>query len=79
MGNKKDLRYDKEVHAELSTRNQKPVSSDEAQNLALKIKAFAYLECSAKTREGVVEIFENAARASMSSRKKVHQRKCRLL
>lgn len=48
------------------------VATAEGKTLADKIKAYAYLECSAKTREGVREIFETAARASLQKQKTSH-------
>merc|ERR1711971_717368 len=35
-----------------------------------KINAFAYLECSAKSKEGVREVFETATRAALQVKKK---------
>ena len=34
-------------------------------SVAEKINAFAYLECSAKSKEGVREVFETATRAAL--------------
>jgi len=38
--------------------------------MAEKINAFAYLECSAKSKEGVREVFETATRAALQVQKK---------
>lgn len=38
--------------------------------VAQKIQAYKYLECSAKSGEGLKEVFEQAARASLLSKKK---------
>lgn len=44
---------------------QKPVTSEEGRSMAEKINAYGYLECSAKTKEGVREVFETATRAAL--------------
>ena len=67
IANKKDLRYDSNTIEELSKSWQEPVKSSEGQAMADKIKAFAYLECSAINNDGVKEIFETAVKASMVS------------
>ena len=33
-----------------------------------RIKGYAYLECSAKTREGVRDVFETAAKAALKTK-----------
>ena len=38
--------------------------------MADKINAYSYLECSAKTKEGVREVFETATRAALQVKKK---------
>jgi Ras family protein A len=38
--------------------------------VANKIGAYTYLECSAKTGEGIREVFENATRAALTVRQK---------
>ena len=44
---------------------QEPVKPEEGRAMAEKIRAFAYLECSAKSKEGVREVFETATRAAL--------------
>ena len=44
---------------------QEPVKPEEGRAMAEKISAFAYLECSAKSKEGVREVFETATRAAL--------------
>ncbi|XP_076698034.1 rho-related GTP-binding protein RhoC-like isoform X3 [Callospermophilus lateralis] len=39
---------------------QDPVRSEEGWNMANHISAFGYLECSAKAKEGVLEVFKMA-------------------
>jgi hypothetical protein len=47
---------------------QEPVRPEEGRAMAEKINAFAYLECSAKSKEGVREVFETATRAALQVR-----------
>ena len=79
VGNKKDLRNDEYIKSELSRTKQKPVTSNEGSSMCDRIEAYAYLECSAKTREGVRDVFETAAKAALKKKKKWYQRKCRIM
>ena len=79
VGNKKDLRNDPEISNKLAERKQKPVSREAGPLIASCIKAFTYLECSAKMGEGIREIFDTAARASLQRKKVAKNWKCRLL
>ena len=78
VGNKKDLRDDPEVIEDLKKTKQVPVQYKDGQVVAEQIKAAGYVECSAKSKEGVVEVFETAARAALQRRKRVSN-KCRVL
>ena len=53
----------------MKTKGQKPVPSADAKSTAVKIGAFDYLECSAKEKIGVQEVFQVATRAAMSKSK----------
>jgi hypothetical protein len=44
---------------------QEPVKPEEGRAMAEKINEVAYLECSAKSKEGVREVFETATRAAL--------------
>ncbi|CAL8107574.1 unnamed protein product [Calicophoron daubneyi] len=77
VGNKKDLRHDEATKAELRRMKLEPVKYEEGQAMAAKIGAAAYLECSAKTKEGVREVFECATKAALAKKKK--RSKCRIL
>ena len=53
------------IVTELAKMKQEPVKPEEGRAMAEKISAFAYLECSAKSKEGVREVFETATRAAL--------------
>ncbi|OLL22472.1 GTP-binding protein rhoA [Neolecta irregularis DAH-3] len=74
VGCKKDLRDDPKTIDELRKTSQRPVTREEGESVAKKIGAAKYLECSAKTNEGVRETFENATRAALSFQKKKSKR-----
>ncbi|XP_076039887.1 ras-like GTP-binding protein Rho1 isoform X2 [Oratosquilla oratoria] len=78
VGNKKDLRNDPNTMKELQKMKQEPVKPEEGRTMAEKINAFAYLECSAKTKEGVREVFETATKAALAVKQK-KKPKCTLL
>jgi Ras family protein A len=75
---KKDLREDEHVIEELRKTNQHPVTYDEGLRIANKINAYRYLECSAKSNDGVNEVFEHATRAALMYRKK-KKKNCKLM
>ena len=70
MGNKKDLRNDESTKRELAKMKQEPVKSEEGKAMSDKIGAFDYLECSARTKDGVRDVFETATRAALQVKKK---------
>ncbi|KAK6177766.1 ras-like GTP-binding protein RHO [Patella vulgata] len=80
VGNKKDLRNDPATKEELSKQKLKPVSTDEGRTMAEQIHAYSYLECSARTKEGVREVFETATRAALQKKRSKGRRKfCKVL
>lgn len=58
---------------------QEPVKAEEGRDMAGRISAFGYLECSAKTKDGVREVFEMATRAALQVRKRKKRGGCTLL
>ena len=76
VGNKKDLRNDENTKRELSKMKQEPVKSEDGSLMCERIKAYTYLECSAKTKEGVRNVFTTAARAALVTNVRQNKRKC---
>ncbi|KAK6269272.1 hypothetical protein J4Q44_G00394110, partial [Coregonus suidteri] len=79
VGNKKDLRNDEHTRRELAKMKQEPVKPEEGRDMANRISAFGYMECSAKTKDGVREVFEMATRAALQARRGKQRHKCLLL
>uniref|UniRef100_A0AC35U7Z5 Ras-like GTP-binding protein Rho1 n=1 Tax=Rhabditophanes sp. KR3021 TaxID=114890 RepID=A0AC35U7Z5_9BILA len=69
VGNKKDIRQDAAAVEEMRKMRQEPVRYEQGVAMSQQIGAYAYIECSAKTRDGVREVFETATRAALTSRK----------
>ncbi|XP_045191267.2 ras-like GTP-binding protein rhoA [Mercenaria mercenaria] len=78
VGNKQDLRDDEDVRCELATMKQEPVKLEDGRAMAERIGAFSYLECSAKSMDGVVEVFQEATRAALQGKKKKKKKTCRI-
>jgi Ras family protein A len=64
IGCKKDLRDDQRTVDLLKSTGQRFVTQEEGEAVAKRIGAVAYMECSAETGDGVMEVFEKAARES---------------
>jgi len=63
VGNKLDLRNDKNFVEKLTA---KPITTDEGKSLTKQLGGLAYRECSAKTQEGLGEVFQAAVGACIS-------------
>ncbi|XP_036590894.1 transforming protein RhoA-like [Trichosurus vulpecula] len=79
LGNKKDLRNDERTRGELAKMKQEPVKPEEGRDMAKQIGAFAYIECSAKTKDGVKAVFEMATRAALQRRHGKKKSRCLVL
>ena len=79
VGNKTDLREDKEILAALKVKNKMPVTYPQGLKLAKEIRAVKYLECSAFTQKGLKKVFDEAIRATMEPKKVTKKsQKCKL-
>jgi len=79
VGNKKDLRKDPETIQQLGRNKQEPITTEEGRDMATNIGAFAFLECSARTKEGVREVFEAANRAALVKPRRRKRDRCEVL
>lgn len=82
VGLKTDLRQDTTTLSLLSAQGIQPVSREQGERVAATIGARQYVECSAKTGEGVAAVFDAALDAALRGRKwksRWRQRKCVLL
>ena len=75
VGNKKDLRNDENIKRELANMKQKLVKYEEGAAVCKEINGYAYVECSAKTKEGVREVFETAAKAALETQNREEETK----
>jgi len=70
VGTKLDARSDTGLLDKLKAQGQKPVTTEQGQELAKKIKAVKYMECSAKTSEGLKAVFDEAIKAVLFQKRK---------
>jgi GTPase SAR1 family protein len=63
VGTKLDLREDSGTIQKLQALGQTPISTAKGQELANKINAFKYMECSAMTQLGLKDVFDTAVKA----------------
>jgi len=79
VGCKKDLRHDPKAIEELRRTKQRPVTPEEGTAVAAKIGAKMYLECSARTGEGVRAVFQEATHLAFLLKVAKEDRRCRIL
>jgi len=78
VANKKDLRNDQTTIDELAKLKLTPVKPEEGRSVSERIGAAAYVECSARTKEGIREVFEVATRNALKTKKKPRKRRCKI-
>ena len=70
VGNKKDVKTDPDILAELAMEDMKVVKSGDARLIGYFCHFHAFLECSAKRNIGVREVFEEAVEAIFAKKEK---------
>ncbi|XP_069485041.1 rho-related GTP-binding protein RhoD [Ambystoma mexicanum] len=75
VGCKTDLRKDKMRLRKLREDGLEPITYQKGQSMGREIRAVAYLECSAKFRENILDIFSEAAAAAMHGMKKKRRKR----
>ncbi|KAM9342453.1 rho-related GTP-binding protein RhoA-C-like [Pholidichthys leucotaenia] len=76
VGKKKDLCNDDHTRQELAKMKQEPVKYEDGKEMASHINAYNYQECSAKTKDGVREVFEKATEAALQAKKQNFHKLC---
>ncbi|NXX57181.1 RHOD protein, partial [Scopus umbretta] len=77
VGCKTDLRQDRAALRKLQERRLEPVSYQQAKAMARQVHAVSYLECSARYRENVGDIFAEACGAALSAARRSQRRRRR--
>ncbi|KAF8307867.1 hypothetical protein DL93DRAFT_2087564 [Clavulina sp. PMI_390] len=65
VGTQIDLREDPKILEELSTKGESAITIEQGEKLARKLCAFAYVECSAKTKTGLKDVFDDVLKADL--------------
>ncbi|XP_070964969.1 rho-related GTP-binding protein RhoU-like isoform X3 [Oncorhynchus clarkii lewisi] len=73
VGTQLDLREDVQVLVQLARNQERPVSTEEAQQLAKDIGAVSFVECSGLTQKNLKEAFDQAILASIQPVENVQQ------
>jgi len=81
VGTKSDLRNDRFTLEKLAEKGLKFVDENDAKKMVKEVGALSYLECSALTKDGVKEVFDEAIKAAILSKKKSQRKskKCKIL
>ncbi|XP_041365660.1 ras-like GTP-binding protein Rho1 [Gigantopelta aegis] len=79
VGNKSDLIHDKTVIANLAKAGRAPLTGSDGSKMATNLHFSAFLACSAKTKDGVHEVFQTAARIAMLNKSRKISTPCILL
>ena len=67
VGTQVDLRNDEATQLKLAKNKEKPVSKEAGEMMAKRLTAAKYVECSALTREGIKNVFDEAIMQQLDS------------
>ena len=70
VGTKCDMKNDQGEINKLREQGQSAITTEQGENLAKKLGAIKYMECSAKTQENLKEVFDEAVRSVLRPPKK---------
>ena len=86
VGTQIDLREDENIKMKLAKRRQRPQTQEDGERFSKRIGAYAYVECSALTRQGLKDVFDEAMLAVLDpvetkpeKRTTKKRRKCTIL
>nr|KAG5693385.1 hypothetical protein BaRGS_015672 [Batillaria attramentaria] len=68
IGTQMDLREDEATRLKLAKRRLKPVLPEDGERLAKRLGAYGYVECSALTKQGLKDVFDEAMLAVLDPR-----------
>lgn len=74
VGTKMDARNDPQMIKHLQARNQQAISYEQGMQLAQRINAFRYVECSALTQNGLDTVFQSAIRSVVGEKKEIKKK-----
>ncbi|KAL6041495.1 RHOG protein [Balamuthia mandrillaris] len=77
VGTKSDLRNDESTLNKLKSQGQNPISQAQGEELAKKLKAIRFIECSAYTGDNLKAVFDEAVKSVLFQKKK--KRRCNMM
>ncbi|ELR21889.1 GTPase cRac1B, putative [Acanthamoeba castellanii str. Neff] len=66
IGTKTDLRSDADTITRLADKHMQPIQAEQGERLAKEIGAHKYVECSARTQQGLKNVFDEAIRVVLN-------------
>ncbi|KAG4101502.1 rho family small GTP binding protein cdc42 [Neocallimastix lanati (nom. inval.)] len=79
VGTQIDRLTEESTLSQLAKNNEKPISEEQGQRLAKEMKAVKYVQCSARTQEGLKNVFDEAIIAALTPLESDKKNNCVLL